>query len=724
MLFIFHNNMRSFIKIAFVGAIALASLVACNKEATDNPNYDAKTRTVNADFVFNVSTGMTPQTKMTSANTQATIAEAFRGISDAQLFAYKLGTANDGKSVATATTADKTYALGNLLAAGAIDPDGTPKSRRVIELALPVETNALMFWGKAPQSGTDPNTNQGKITFQASDANIANHAFSLVRALPSSEETAFAQYEQVLLAALNSLSNFRFQAAAGALTWAVGDGGDGSSNPAAIDVYWSDFVNVDGGSGAITKVVNSPIDPSAPLSSNGEIFAEAYKALHAVYAGELRAGSGPAIHRMFADLYDIANSVTSTNASTYLDFITKQFAAGLKDEIGKFIDVSSPSLPLKSISSIKTSYGLTANTLATEDLDKFPGEIYHLPMGGLQLQVAATPGSHPVHTWSYNTSATGPGGAFSAGKVMFPAEICYFGNSPLRVSDTPHLTADYPDGSGTTSGEWMNDASWTADWSVIGKHVLSTTRSVAMAHNINYGSALLKSTVKYGAATLEDNNAAIQADRNGATEPNNTIDVTSGDVFELVGILVGGQEQTMGWNYIAKSAAPTYDNVIYDKAVVSATIPAYGGVGDPNYTLVWDNYNPTLAANAQQVVNIALEFKNTSGTDFWGEKNLIRNGGIFYLIGKLDPSANPGSITWPTNYALPPYAGDGSTIEAKRVFIQDFMTTANFVLNATSLQHAYVTVPDLRSTQISLGLSVDLSWSTGLTFDDVILGSN
>jgi hypothetical protein len=54
--------------------------------------------------------------------------------------------------------------------------------------------------------------------------------------------------------------------------------------------------------------------------------------------------------------------------------------------------------------------------------------------------------------------------------------------------------------------------------------------------------------------------------------------------------------------------------------------------------------------------------------------------------------------------------------------MQDFLTTATFVINETSLQHALVAVPDLRSGQISLGLSVDLNWRTGLVFDNVILG--
>ena len=45
------------------------------------------------------------------------------------------------------------------------------------------------------------------------------------------------------------------------------------------------------------------------------------------------------------------------------------------------------------------------------------------------------------------------------------------------------------------------------------------------------------------------------------------------------------------------------------------------------------------------------------------------------------------------------------------------MTTANLIIDETSLQHAYVTVPDLRSSQVSLGLSIDLDWKAGLAFD-------
>ena len=54
--------------------------------------------------------------------------------------------------------------------------------------------------------------------------------------------------------------------------------------------------------------------------------------------------------------------------------------------------------------------------------------------------------------------------------------------------------------------------------------------------------------------------------------------------------------------------------------------------------------------------------------------------------------------------------------------MQDYMTTANFWFGENSLKEALLTVPDLRHSTLTLGLSVDMEWSTGITFDDVILG--
>ena len=178
--------------------------------------------------------------------------------------------------------------------------------------------------------------------------------------------------------------------------------------------------------------------------------------------------------------------------------------------------------------------------------------------------------------------------------------------------------------------------------------------------------------------------------------------------------------------------------MVYDNDLPSTAIPT--PTNNDNYTMVWDNYTTNATQNT---VYVALELTNNSGKDFWGMNNLIRNGSSFYLIGKLDPDVTSAEnlttlgktaeqfaadktlgITWPTKYALPPYDGSGNTVKVRRVFIQDFMTTANFIIGENSLKQALVSVPDLRASHLSLGLSVDLSWSAGLNFGNVVLGGN
>ena len=248
---------------------------------------------------------------------------------------------------------------------------------------------------------------------------------------------------------------------------------------------------------------------------------------------------------------------------------------------------------------------------------------------------------------------------------------------------------------------------------------------------------------------LLDNNHAVQAlaagystveayDAAGHTndEPDKKIAITD-DSFKLTGVIIGGQPQNVGWDFLPIKADSGDSRIttgfIYDKAVYSQDIPATG-VSSPNYTVVFDNYNASPAIDAltskplQDKVFVALEFQNCTGEDFFGNCNLIKDEGFFYLIGELDPNttdAYSSGIVWPSNgYVVPPYNTDGTSKEVTRVFVQDYVTSVSFKFGPKSLHYAYLTVPDLRSSNVTMGLSVDIKWSKGLVYDEIIIGGN
>ena len=715
-------------------------LTACsssNEEVIDNPNYDPLTKTVNANFVFSVSTGNTSSavTRQSASTTQATLSERFRGIEAAQLHAFKLG--SPGSYVTSPMSSTKSYDLGGILGPGRLDPDGSglnangdgvPLSHQVIQLSLPIETDALMFWGKAPKD--DISSESGEIDFDAGGTDISRHYFSLTPRIPKSStsmngQDAFLQYQSLILYALNTIVQSKITDV---------DVFYGSTTMHVNSLGWSDYADL-----TVTPIKRKGIDPfdgKSGMSSNGDVLGYVFSVFHNIEAGEIRGGYGFAIGYMMGDIYEAITKVAESSPTSIQDAAARLVAIEIQNNIKRFFYLNSPATWL-SIDQIVANTGIDAssvNLILRGDLNTFPSN-FSVPSGVAQLVFTPSTCEWRYDEVAHSLIGTGSATVFD---YMYPAELCYFGNSPIRVTDASKTPAQYPDG----VAAWENDGSW-AGWTKDGS-VSSNTHSVAMRDNINYGTALLESTVRYGSAILEDNNHAIQQ-RNNAyladdEEPNNEIEVTS-ESFKLTGIIIGGQPQTVGWDYLAKDGTTaSFNYMIYDNSLPDQTIPTYTASGNksvPNYTLVWDNWSEAQRNQDQSVVYVALEFVNNTGQDLFGRDNKIPKGGTFYIAGKLDPDAKPGTmgdvsdgayksdkslgITWPKNYALPPYDANGGTLKQRRVFMQDYMTVANFILNRYSLQNAYVTVPDLRSLQISLGMSVDLEWQTGLTFD-VILG--
>lgn len=269
--------------------------------------------------------------------------------------------------------------------------------------------------------------------------------------------------------------------------------------------------------------------------------------------------------------------------------------------------------------------------------------------------------------------------------VIYPASLSYWVESPAMVSDTD-LSASLATG-WPTSADWKA-STWTSASDFVESAVKATTRSIGVKNPLQYAVASLKTGVYCAAPSLEDN-----AKAKGETQDRQITVPAEG--FTVTGVLIGGQPAEVGYDYYPL-AAEKFEKTVYDNAVTNVVAKEETTPSTWNYTLVLDNKK----ADTQQKVRVAIELKNTAA-EFWGADGIIPEGATFYLVGELDPT----SIT----------ATGGDNMDPKRIFGQDFVTTAKFKIS--SLKNAYNGIPDLRATNLSIGLAVDLEWQAGLTFD-------
>ena len=798
--------MKKYFNFALLSAIALTGTMgftACSSsDDVVDVNLDPGTEsgTVPTQFVFNVSTAQAGTTRMSAATAQYN-GTNFRGIEKTYLMAYKKS--SNGEHIFTPTNADKVFNLATILSSGQIT---TADSRRVIELSMPTSTNSLMFYGKAIK-GSGYHSMEGNIIYNPGKGSDAS--FELTSRLTTETSAVadgaskFTETQNLIATLLTKIANTALEKEASnqqrdlryCFYWyesgGVIDIKDHSSNSEADKALKATYFNDSGSGDTYTSgtstiiidaksytiyfgtlswqdyaslyaanVANPGTNDLKPLEEN---LAEILYELTNIKAGEARAGSGTAVERTIGDMWQQINKVrfqTTENAGGAIATSPEEYRAQLLAErinsrLAEFFTGISGTCAFQTTATVKTAmdtyFGTTSSTsyshVGDGDLRTFPTNV-NLPLGSAQLTYNTTNKefvytSKPTFNISPDPTSTEtpkPDLGVDPAKIMYPAELCYFGNGPIRVSENPKITTDFP----ATVAEWENDGS--SEWNDFTKNgkVTSTTRSVAMQNDINYGTALLKTNVKYSAATLKDGNKLIHP-----TEEPKEI-TPSSSLFTLTGILIGGQNNEMGWNYLrrfetadaataANSAesdpsrrthSNTFDYVIYDNYVGEggngSAVPAYNSenpASTSNYTLVFDNYDSGASELAQNDVLVCLEFKNNGG-DFYGKHNLIRTGQTFYLVGKLTaPTETPTSFQWPTAttttvcHPLPPYNADGTTKQAYRVFIQDYVTEATFSIGETSLQNAFVTVPNLKASQTSLGLNVDITWRTGLTYD-------
>ena len=376
-------------------------------------------------------------------------------------------------------------------------------------------------------------------------------------------------------------------------------------------------------------------------------------------------------------------------AARYNEFT--KLKAGSKTSVVEFIknlktalvgETGEPTIPAER-KLTKEIYDKCVAALGAIESINFPGK-FNLPDGVASLSWIAGESK-----FAYNAPekvTIGTGNSINYQKICYPAELSYFVNTTTMVSDKDMSNLnDFP-----AYNDWTNPtgANWTGK-NFDEKAVENSTKTVGLRAPVQYSVAVLKSTVRCNAATLEDN-----AKEAGSFDKNQQISVPTNG-FKVTGILIGGQPASVDWKYEPASTG-SFDNTIYDKEMNgSMAAKNETSASNANYTLVFDNKK----SDTQSPVYVTIELENNSGQAFYGKDGIIQKDTKFYLVGQLNPNKE----------------GQAKPTGVNRVFMQDYVTTANF--NIKNLKDAYNCIPDLRTSGINVGLAVDLDWKTGITFD-------
>jgi len=373
------------------------------------------------------------------------------------------------------------------------------------------------------------------------------------------------------------------------------------------------------------------------------------------------AGSSASMAYLFSKVYtalkNMEPSLTSTEASP------TDYAAPLIAKVEEYFTATGDA-----------TSGWTVAWKTTADPD-FPGKL-NLPDGAVAIKFNGTDAFEYVDYDVDGLIAT------PAGLYTHPARLYYTVNSKGMIRDTEYLST-------LTNNQPTWDDVKTSGAYTVGA-IKASTHSVILQDQVQFavGRLDVQARVQEG-VVLKDNGSGITGDAYYLPQPV----VVPAAGYPLTGVLIGGQKQ-VGWDFTPIAGA--VQQTIYDNSMTEA-INAKQGTA---YSAI--NHTLALETEAATPINIALEFQNNTENDFYGiNHNIIPAGSKFYLIAKLTPGMN--EIDNPNTL--------------NQVFKQDYTTTAKLTIGELSLQKAYNVIPDLRSPKLEFGLSVDLEWKKGITFE-------
>ena len=613
-------NLALFSAIALTGAVGFSSCSSSSDEVIDNPNYNPETNTVKAQFAISLPQEIKSQTRQTEVVVQES---GFRGMDNIKLIPYS--EAVTGTSTANSNLTDLTPIT-------AFDHDES-NSKVYTDVEFIPGTSNFLFYGKAVDNaaGTDITSAADKFKFGyltpaglTGKPNLLSVSFApkvIYDDGDATEQTAITAGKAVGTALIAALN-------------AVADAAPTTA--------------LSGGGTPKFKEVAATVNPTV----NG---------LFNIYKS-MTTASSHSVQTMFFKLYSSLDPLAAGSGDD------KLLANAIRGAIETYCDVTKDA----------TTQATTAVTFkSSANLTGYPASV-NLPDGAVRVTYSSN-----TFVAATDMNYAGTMNVATLDKYVYPANLQYFVNSPIKVANSQ-------------KSPLYNTSTWETILSDLykdGTSITANTRSVAITKPVQYGVGRLDASVSKLTGTYYDYNGA-------------EVNVTSG--YTLTGILIGDQK-AVGWDFTTKTGSTAF--TIYDKSLSTGnwTITA-SAASETNYTLVLE----TVGGDSPENVRVALEFLN-NGNEFVGANGeIIPAGGRFYLVGELKPTA------------VATY--DANTKGVDRVFTQDYKTIANFTINNGSsdstnanyrkgLGSATNGLPDLRTSSMELGLSVDLTWKAGLTFD-------
>lgn len=402
----------------------------------------------------------------------------------------------------------------------------------------------------------------------------------------------------------------------------------------------------------------------------------AFQALYTSFTG-MKAGSSTNLKIAIKDLYFALKDNTDAIAQAICGKINNSTYVAINDDAGTL--TFNPGIDNYPYESDADGFPVIEDT-SSPVTD-------HLPDGAAVLNWTGT-----AFEYATGNMSTSQMTVTDLDNYVYPACLYYWGKSGILTSEDSKLDL-YQEYTTDNKRKYWKDIA-NEDNFADGPAITSKTRSVVLVDSVQYAVGRLDISVTATAsgtspATIPDGGSGVNA---------HNVDVSK---LKIIGVLIGGQK-SVDWKFQPISGTSP-ECIIYDNIVVSQNQATGLAIQDDhssvlNHTLVLET--PGKVGTIEDKVKVALEFVNRD-QDFIGKDGqIIPVGTKFYLVADLDAGA----------VAEAEYNKTGG-----KVFKQDYITRAQFTIK--SLANAYNTIPDLRNPKVELGLSVDLSWNSGITFD-------